>query len=165
MPKYKHGSGNIYLRGKTWWITFHVDGQQFWESARTKEKAEARKLLQAKIGQRAEGKLVIGSDKVTFDHLAEGLFNDYKANGRRSLDVARRRINKHLRPFFGQKKAHEISSADVQAFLAHRKDHGASNGEISRELAALKRMFNLAMHAEKLVKRPSIPTLAEDNVR
>jgi len=39
------------------------------------------------------------------------------------------------------------------------------NGEVGRELAALKRMFNLARHAEKIIKAPDIPTLAENNVR
>jgi len=79
--------------------------------------------------------------------------------------MAEQRVRKHLRPFFGHKRAHEITSADVETFIAHRQEQGASNGEIGRELAALKRMFNLAMRAEKITKKPYIPTLAEDNVR
>lgn len=137
-----------------------------WESTKIKDKAEARRILQAKLGQLAEGCYVgPAAERVTFDDLAEGLSNDYKANGRRSLDNAERRVRKHLRPFFGHKRAYEITSADVQAFIVHRKEHEASNGEIGRELAALKRMFNLALHAEKITKKPYIPTLAEDNVR
>src|SRR5262249_39336716 len=127
MPKYKHGSGSVYKRGKTWWLTYYVNGKQVWESAKTKDRAEARRMLQEKIGQRAEGRLVVGADKVTFEELAEGLFNNYKANGRRSLDMAEQRVRKHLRPFFGHKKAHEITSADVEAFIAHRQEQGASN--------------------------------------
>ena len=37
--------------------------------------------------------------------------------------------------------------------------------EINRELAALKRMFSLAMAAEKLLRHPHILTLQENNVR
>jgi integrase len=40
-----------------------------------------------------------------------------------------------------------------------------SNGEINRELTALKRMFNLAIQAGKLLQKPHIPFLNEDNVR
>jgi len=27
MPKYKHGSGSVYKRGKTWWLKYYVDGK------------------------------------------------------------------------------------------------------------------------------------------
>jgi integrase len=42
---------------------------------------------------------------------------------------------------------------------------GAANGEINRELAALKRMYTLAVQAGKLHAKPYIPMLQEDNVR
>ena len=71
MPKYKHGSGSIYRRGKTWWLTYYVNCQQVWESAKTKDKATARKTLQEKIGQRAEGRLLVGADRVTFEVLIQ----------------------------------------------------------------------------------------------
>lgn len=41
----------------------------------------------------------------------------------------------------------------------------ASNGEINRELALLKRMFSLAIQAGTLMSKPHIPMLQEDNVR
>src|SRR5713101_4335785 len=106
MPKYKHGSGSVYKRGKTWWLTYYVNGKQVWESAKTKDKAEARRILQAKMGQIAEGRYVgPAAERVTFDDLAGGLFNDYRANARKSLDIAAQRVRLHLRPFFGRKRA------------------------------------------------------------
>ena len=42
---------------------------------------------------------------------------------------------------------------------------GVSNAEINRELTALKRMFNLAIQAGKLIQKPHIPLLKEHNVR
>lgn len=41
----------------------------------------------------------------------------------------------------------------------------ASDAEINRELALLKRMFTLALQAGKLLYRPHIPMLRENNVR
>jgi integrase len=46
-----------------------------------------------------------------------------------------------------------------------RATAGVSNGEINRELTTLKRLFNLAIQAGKLLQKPHIPLLKEDNVR
>lgn len=40
-----------------------------------------------------------------------------------------------------------------------------SNAEINRELTILKRMFSLAIQADKLYRKPHVPLLKEDNVR
>jgi integrase len=50
-------------------------------------------------------------------------------------------------------------------FVDKRQGAGASNAEINRELAALKRAFNLAIRAEKITRKPYIPKLEEDNAR
>ena len=42
---------------------------------------------------------------------------------------------------------------------------GVSNAEINRELAALKRAFSLAVKDGKLMVKPYIPMLKENNVR
>jgi len=42
---------------------------------------------------------------------------------------------------------------------------GASNGEINRELTVLKRAFSLAIKSAKLMAKPHIPMLRENNVR
>src|SRR5712692_1944263 len=156
----------IYKRGKTWWVTYSINGQQVWESAKTRDKAEARRILQAKVGQIAEGRYAGPlADRVTFEELAEGLFTDYQVNGKKTLRETRVRVEKHLRPFFGGKKAHEVTTADAQTFIAKRQAEGATNAEINRETAALKRAFNLAIQAEKIAKKPYIPKLEENSPR
>jgi integrase len=167
MPNYRRGSGSVYLRGKTYWVAYYTpDGKQVCESAKTKDKAEARRILKARQGQIAEGRyLGPSADKVTFEELAEGLFNDYKANGKRSLNMAELRVRKHLMPFFGGKTAHGISTADIQAYITERRIAEASNAEINRELAALRRAYNLALRAERIYRKPHIPTLKESAPR
>jgi hypothetical protein len=51
------------------------------------------------------------------------------------------------------------------AVRVERLKAGASNAEINRELSALKRAYALALRAGKLITKPYIPTLKEDNVR
>ena len=40
-----------------------------------------------------------------------------------------------------------------------------SNGEINRELQHLKRIFGLAMQAEKILRKPHVPLLEERNTQ
>src|SRR5262245_57029205 len=108
MPKYKHGSGTVYLRGKTWWISYYVNGKPVQESAKTRDKTEARKFLQVKIGQRAEGRLVVGADKVTFEDLLDMVENEYRTNNRKSLDKVQYR-RKHLARYFARLRAQDIA--------------------------------------------------------
>lgn len=65
----------------------------------------------------------------------------------------------------------------MRAYVAHRQTQGivdrrtgarvsdVSNGEINRELQHLKRMFSLAMQAEKILRKPFIPMLKESAPR
>src|SRR5882672_7052161 len=118
MPKYKHGSGSVYRRGKTYWLKFYKDGQAIYESAKTSDKAEARRVLQSRMGQLADGRYAgPAAERITFDDLAEMVLKDYSVNGKKSLPDTEARIRLHLRPFFGgNKKAQKITSADVQEF-------------------------------------------------
>ena len=58
-----------------------------------------------------------------------------------------------------------ITTVEVRRFTVARQAAGASNGEINRELTALKRMFTLATQSGKLLHRPYLPMLRENNVR
>ncbi|MBM4255209.1 MAG: site-specific integrase [Deltaproteobacteria bacterium] len=102
---------------------------------------------------------------MTVDGLIAGLLNHYITNGKRSLKWVKIKVNKHLLPYFAGKRAHEVSTADIQAFTKQRQEAGASNGEINRELALLKRSYNLALQADLITKKPYIPLLQERNVR
>ncbi len=167
MPKYRRGSGSVYAKRGWCYIKYYRDGQPITEATGTKDKVEAWRLLQSKLGQIADGRYAgPAADRVVFDDLAEMVLKDYSVNGKKSLPDTEARIRLHLRPFFdGKKRAQKISSADVRAFVAHRKEEGASNAEVNRELAALKRMFNLALQTEQITRKPHFPRLEENNVR
>ena len=64
--------------------------------------------------------------------------------------------------------ATEYSDQEAEKYaldLLLASDANASNGEINRELAHLKRMFSLAVQTGKMMFRPHIPLLKENNVR
>jgi integrase len=172
----KRGDGSIYLRGRIWWIKYYVNGEAVFESSESDKEGDARKLLKRRLGEIAIGRF-IGPDaeKVTIRELAEDYLNDYRVNTRKSLDKAQRMVKRYdeegkevdseLMAYFGNLKAHSVGTDRVKAYTAKRIEEGVANATINRELAALKRMFNLGIQAEKIHRKPYIPMLEENNVR
>ncbi len=156
----------IRLRGQVWWIRYFRDGRRHEESSHSTEHDDARRLLKVRQGDVARGLPVTPKiGRLRFEEAAADLVNDYKTNGKRSLPHVERRIALHLQPFFGGRRMTAITTADVRTFIAQRQAAGASNGEINRELACLKRAFRLAEQAAKLLHHPYIPMLREHNIR
>src|SRR5689334_3515976 len=109
MPKYRRGSGSIYMKRGWCYIKYYVNKKPVTEAAGTRDKAEARRILQSRQGQVAEGRYVGPSvERVTFDELAQDLLTEYEVDGRKSLREVRIRVKKHLTPWFTGRKAHTI---------------------------------------------------------
>jgi len=89
---------------------------------------------------------------------------DYRVNGRRSVRDAERNV-RHLRGAFGLDRALDITADRIASFTSARLTDSAKPATVNRELAALRRMFSLAVKAGKLPSRPHIAMLAEDNAR
>jgi integrase len=160
--------GMIYRRGRIWWIKYYQNGKPFRETSRSENVSDAKRLLRKREGEIGTGGFLgPKAGRVRFEELAEDFLNDYRANGRKSFVWAKRRIERHLMPFFGGLRMVDITTDRVRAYMVKRQQERASNGSINRELAALKRMFNLAaeMTPPKVARVPYIPMLKESNVR
>jgi integrase len=159
--------GTLYQRGKKriWWIKFYRSGKPFYESSRSTKKRVAQDLLKTREGQVTDGRFTgLRADRVRFEEMADDLLNDQQVNGNRSAAWTKRRVD-DLKSFFGGRRAVEITTVDVRRYVKERQDQSAAPATINRELAALKRMFNLAVQAGKLYHKPYVPMLQEDNVR
>lgn len=183
--------GSVYLRkgSKKYWIKYVQHGRVIRESTETENIADARRQLRTREGDVVKG-IPVDPDagRITFEEAAADLLNDYAMNGKKTLDDVRRRIKKHLVPYFGNRRMVVITTADLRAYVAKRRAEGSavrqrrkgkhavapdtpedrravSSAEINRELAVLKRMFSLAIQAGKLTYKPHFPMLQENNVR
>jgi integrase len=163
-PKYRASDGTLKTAA-VWWLKYRANGRIIRESAETEKEQEARRLLKLREGAATEGRPVIPRvERVTVNDLVEDLKRDYQVNERRSADRLAFSLA-HLVPVFGTRRAVHVTVADVNAYVTQRQAEGAANGTINRELAALKKMYSLALAAEKLHRAPRFKLLREDNVR
>jgi len=159
------GLGRTFQRGTVWWVAYYYRNKEIRESSHSDKETDARKLLKKRLGEIGRGRLVGPSEeKVTFEDVEAELIRDYETNARKSLRSAKLSA-RHLREFFGMNRALDITTDRVRLYISQRQAEHASNASINRELAALKRMFSLAVQAGKLSAKPYIPTLEEQNAR
>jgi integrase len=174
--KRKKGDGSVFQRGAVWWVKYYRNGKPYRETSGSDKESEARKLLKKRLGEIVLGRFVgPDAERVTIRELAEQYRNDYRVNQKKSLDKAERMVKRHdddgkeidseLMAYFGDYKAHNVGTDRVKAYVAQRLEKGAANATINRELAALKRMYNLGLQSETIHRKPYIPMLKENNAR
>jgi integrase len=132
----------IYLRGKTWWITYFVAGHQRFESSRSTKKREARQLLEIRKGAAREGRLRLTKSKAPrFDEYAQSfLLTVQHPNTQKRY----RSSVRNLMASFGNVKLSEITTDVIEDFKEKRLAQGIRTATVNRDLAVLHRMMKLA---------------------
>ncbi len=172
-PKYKTKSG--VRESRFFYIQYYRDGARYVENTHTDKITAARGLLRKRLG--SEAFIAPKVEKVTFDELAADVLTDYEQNDHSSLPRLRRSIG-YLTKFFRGQRAININGATASEYAVLRRrpagqdgsrsglSTGAAVATVNRELAALRRMFNLGKKNSKV--RFALPTISltkENNTR
>src|SRR3990172_4446484 len=152
--------GSVRPRGPGRWIlSFSLPNcERRRPTVRAATRAEAERELRRREGDIAQGRpLFTHADTLTFDALAKDFITDYEINGRRSVEKAKWIVQKLTEVFSGW-KAVNITTPAIRSYIERRQREGFKNATINRDLAALKRMFRLAVDA-KLLSHDHLPRI------
>src|SRR5215469_15070117 len=164
------GTGSIYQRPDSaiYWLKYSRNGKPYRESSGTTDRRKAERKLKERLAEIMSGTFIgPKSEKIKVAELAEDFLREYRINERKSIDDVTARWNLHLEPYFGARKAVDVSSDLIARYVDARQQEGAKNATINREVAALKRMFRLGQQSTpaKVLRMPHFPHLRENNVR
>jgi integrase len=132
----------IYLRGKTWWISYFVGGRQRFESSRSTKRRDARQLLEIRKGAAREGRLrLTKSNAPRFNEYSQSfLLTVQHPNTQKRYKSSVR----NLSACFGNVKLSHITSDLIEEFKEKRLSASIRTATINRDLAVLRRMMKLA---------------------
>lgn len=173
MSQRQRGEGYLYQQKDrngnllpTWWMSYYWNGRTVRSSCQTTDQQKAEKLLNKKIAEvRANVHNDPKQDKVKVDKLYELSLEHYKLKKRKSLPDFESRWRLHLQPFFGGRKASQVTTELVNRYILKRQEANASAGTINRELAVLRKIYNYAAKRTKTIRIdlvPSFEMLEED---
>jgi site-specific recombinase XerD len=175
MARGQKGAGSVFQRTyrdargrkkrtRNWYIEYVVGGRTIREATEYTKSSDAVEFLKKRTSDALNGKIVL-SNQVTFDDLKHLIVNDYRNNGRKSLRHLEQVRLPRLGDVFAGTKAIDITTAAVERYKSLRLKDGAAAATLNRELAALKRMYRLALRHGLVATMPYISLLTEHNVR
>jgi hypothetical protein len=160
--------GSIYLRGDTYWIKYYRNGRPYRESAKTDNPDKALRFLKYKLSQLDSNRFV---EPKLQRVLVRDLYKPFLANlgemGRKDVVRVQRRWENHLEPVFGDGRVANLTGSALSQYAADRRQDGASNATVNRELAILARMLHLGYKADPqtVTRIPPFPKLQESTPR
>lgn len=170
MKKAIRGLGTLLTRGGTWHVEFTVNGERYRESTHKKKYNEALNFLKTRISEIQTGSFAGPTrERISMDELLTDVLNDYKTYHPKSVRFAEPVINLHLKPWFAQQRAVSVSTSSIRAYIKARKDAGAADATVNKELSLLRRSFKLGQTQtpSKVLNLPNFKGLffVENNAR
>ncbi|HSL03374.1 MAG TPA: tyrosine-type recombinase/integrase [Nitrospiraceae bacterium] len=135
----------LVKRGKYWCMRFTYQGRQVRRSTGTADRRLAELILGKVRAQIVEGRFfeTLEEKTRTFDELTERYLVEHAA--KKSEPRHYRGYCKNLKAFFGERTLVEITPKLIAEYKARRYAAGLKPASINRELASLKKAFNLAV--------------------
>lgn len=139
----------FFRRGNVWWIDYYDQNRErIRESSCSSNKREAEGLLTIRKSQVLRG-VYRRPSKVNLGDFGKRYMEHAKINKRSWLRDEQ--MLEHLQGFFGtQRELSDIGAADIEDYKIRRRAK-VCGSTVNRELALLKRMFNLATNWDQFL--------------
>lgn len=158
------GDGTVYRRGNVWWIQYYRDGKPVSIGCRGLTEDQARTRLRTEIQRNRDEFTEPLHARVTIAELVEDLLKRYDELRKYSVSLdARRRWEKHLKPFWGDMKASKLNTEVQKQYRKLRETTGAARTSINQEIQILGRAFKLGAEGKspKVLNVPKFVTVGE----
>jgi integrase len=149
------------------WLKWRQHGKAQYKNTGTSDRAKAEAQALVIQDRLNRGDLEAPSQRnYKFESMAKLLFSDYEIGEKKSIRSVKHHVANLRRAFQGMSIS-TITASLISQYVTDRKEEGAKNATINRELSALRRMINLAVRNRKisLAQVPYIPRLKEHNVK
>ena len=160
-PKKKRPDG-ARVEIRTWWVAYYVNGSQTRESSKSQKYKDAENLLRRRIAELETGVYAgPAAERVKVTELLDELIEDSRTMTNPSHGCGT------LLGTYDRSSAtcgrQGVQTKHLKACVKKRRAEGISNSTINRELARLKRAFNLSRESTppKVKQVPVFPRLEE----
>jgi integrase len=177
--------GGVVERDGVWYARLKWEGRDIRVSSKSPRKSDATELLKQLRKQVRDGTYRPGASRITLADLKAAVVADYKANGQTSVatvewnfknlerllgaETPAAKIGPKIPGYIAKRLAERRpSSRKVNGVVDKTPTEGAkpiSAATVNRELAALRRGFNLMVKAGQLATMPTIELLKESGPR
>lgn len=144
----------VYLRGKSWYIDFYLEGKRYTEKVGKVSKGVAEEKLKVKMSEVIRGEWKPKTVKILFDKFKEQYLDFSLANKKPSTAKRDTVSLVPLQHFFGSKFLSEINPFMIEKYKQARKEEGVKPRTVNIELACLRHMFNMGIKWGKVHKNP-----------
>jgi integrase len=171
-----YGLGGVFKVGDLWHVRYSSNGSQIRESTHIrisgpegspefqKSENKARQFLRRRLDEIAAGNFAPKQNRLTLDECLDAYLAAYKLRGGRALRTTEL-VLRHVRKYFAGYRAPHVNGKKLRAYVLHRKEQGAADASVHRELAHLRASLTLAVRDEQLSKVPDFPVIKLNNAR
>ncbi len=156
--KTKPYEGTIVQRGNRHTTYYWIRGRQYTRSFFTEE--EAITFLTNETLRKRQGHSA-GSPNLKMGKILDLVISDQRTSRNRNVAAEVRRIENHLRPRFGNRRVRDFRVSDIKDYIQERRKENVTDSTINRELALIRRAFNLAFESEWIDYRVPVKMLRE----
>jgi integrase len=160
----RYGSGNLWLRGRIWWIRYREIDQRakdkkhryvhHCESTGSEDREYAQRVLNARLTAQG-GRRPTETDpkKVTYENVRDNFLERCIEKGRRSLKRVGEEMHSldtipRLNQAFSGWRVTDLTTNHVRRFRLQGKQEGLSDARLNRYIATLRAMFKQAAKDE-----------------